>query len=305
MRQLKSHSQDNTTERLSFSVFWILFGLLGVLVGLSAIPHKLTGRGGINWSDFPILALIAWAAFIALGAFRQAKLARKLGVPQASISDFTIRPGEKFHFFYQQECRQNLTVQSVGVFLVFRERVTYDDGIESNPTEDFDRLVQQFMHDGRVYSSGELIREEHIFHIPQRPMGIRNPYMGKKDAHLKTAWVVKVLIDLGVGSQFWKEYEVEVTGEVTGDRANSASQTQNAEFDIFLMGTRFRWIAFWRITNAMRLLLPHLRDNQIGALYFGRPSLLLERVAHDEAQRVKAILEGAGACVELKPTTYE
>jgi hypothetical protein len=114
-------------------------------------------------------------------------------------------------------------------------------------------------------------------------------------------WVVKVLIDLGVGSKVWKEYEVEVTGEVSGGCSSGTSQTQNSEFDVFLTGSRF--MAFWRVTNAMSLLLPHLRDGQIGTLYFGRPRLLLERVTQDEAHHAKVMLEGAGAFVEIKPST--
>lgn len=300
MRPLKSLNQS--AGIFGSSLFFVLFGLGFIVAGLSALPFGRWSKGGgfDYYDDSPILAFFAIGIWFALGATRQANLARKLGEHEASISEPFLQPGQSFHFHYQQRCRQLTTIHSIAVFLVFRETVTYLQSVESK-TRDIDRLIQYFTHPGRVYSANEVIQEEHVFQIPTRAMGLRNPFMNEKDATVQTMWVVKVCLDLGVGSKVWDEYEVEVNGKGTESRLSDTLQKHNTRFDVFL---KSGW-RFWSIMKAMSLLLPHLNDGQIGDLYFHKPTLLLEKVTEHEAQTAKAQLEASGARVEVRMSISE
>ena len=109
--------------------------------------------------------------------------------------------------------------------------MTYEDGSDTQ-IEDVDRLIQQFTHEGRVYAAGEMIREKQLLQIPTRAMSIRNSLMERKNAKVKTLWVVKFQLDLGNHLEIWKEYEVEVDGEPV-DNLDANSQRQVQQFDVF------------------------------------------------------------------------
>ena len=209
-----------------------------------------------------------------------------------------LRPGENFHFEYQQPCRQQIEFKSIGIFFVFRETVNYDDSSNDPKSKDVDRLIQQFTHEGRVYAAGEMIREKQQLQIPARAMSMRNSLMERKNAEVKTLWVVKVQLDLGNHTEFWKEYEVEVDGEPV-DNLDADSQRQVQQFDVFL--TRGKYVNSSRIIDVMSALLPHLRPNQISTLYGAAPCLIMERVSQEQAKNAKERLEAAGAKVEIKP----
>jgi hypothetical protein len=210
MRELKSASRYEVGESLGFSIVMICFGLTFLAMGLSSMtsPWGLL-RGGTGYFAYAPLLFLLFGLMVAGGGVHQVRLSRKFGKPQAIVFEDVTRPGETFHFRYEQQCRQLTAIESIGVFLVFRERVSYSD-VSDTTTTDIDRLIQQFKHKGRVYSVGETIREEHAFQIPSRVMGIKNAYMDRKDATMQTMWVIKVHLDFGKANEIWKEYQVPV-----------------------------------------------------------------------------------------------
>lgn len=236
---------------------------------------------------------------LAWGGIHQAGQSQKFGKPQASVAEDRIRPGDNFQFLYRQQCQQLTSIYKTGVFLVFRETVSYYDGNET-ATVDVDRLVHQFNHAGRVYAPNEFIEEEHVFQIPTRVMGIKNPYMKRKNVEVQTMWVVKVHINLEKEIDIWKEYEVPVNSEPIEDRLDDTFKELDNRFDVLLTAGGF--MAQMHILNVMSTLLPHLRQGQIGDLFSARPCLLLERVAAYEAQTIKEQLEAAGAVVNIEPS---
>jgi hypothetical protein len=299
MPQLHSVSQLEAGESFGCSIFVACLGLFFAVIGIYTMtipPDQYTG-GTVG-----SLIALAFGSLFVWGGVHQAWLSLKFGKPDASISEAVIKPGEKFHFRYRQECRQFITIKSIGVFLVFRERVTYDDGGDST-TNDLDRLMQQHTVQGRVCSAGEVIQQQHIFEIPARTMGIRNSFMNHKNVKVETMWVVKVRIELGKNNDVWKEYEVEVNGNPVEDRSSDSLKRQDNLFDLFLVESVF--MSPLHMVKVMSPLLPHLRQGQIADLHCASPSLLLERVTENEAQTAKAQLEAAGAKVEIKPSVDE
>ena len=123
MRQLKSVNQSETGESLGCSLFTIGFGLTFIAMGINALnsPWGLF-RGGSDSLAYAPLAFLAFGLMMLWGGIHQTRLALKFGKAEVSIAEDVIRPGEEFHFLYQQPCRQQIEIKSISVFLVFRER---------------------------------------------------------------------------------------------------------------------------------------------------------------------------------------
>ena len=308
MRPLKSLSQYRTGSGLGCSTVLMCFGLLFIVIGVySIISSWGLLKEGADYAVYASMTFLPLGILVVWGSARRAKPFQKFDKAEASVIEDSIQPGDTFHFVYHQACRQPTAIKSIGVFLVFRERASYStqsaDGNETT-TKYVDRLMQQFIQAGRVYSASEVIRQEYRFQIPARVMSIRNPYMKRKNVKVQTAWIIKVRIEFEKGADSWQEYEVEIDGEPMPHRSNDILKGANHQFDVFLLKTRFP-IPTRGPMNVMHTLLPHLDQFQIGELFFDKPRLLLERVAEHAAQTAKAQLEAVGARVEIKPNSDE
>ena len=315
MRQLKFIF----TERL-LPLGLIAFGLAFVGGGISITLSKyrllrasMESGVGVNYYQFELLGWIPFLlvllcfglVFINEGK-RQIQLRLKLSQARTSIAETMVRRGEEFHFSYQQHCRKEVAVKSIGVFLVFRELGSYDTGSDSGGRIFMDRLVQQFTHEGRVYEAGEMINVNYLLRIPTRKMGTRNPLMHLKNAKIHTTWVVKVHLDQGQRNlweedrDFWTEHEVEVNNEAIENGSNPIEQSPVQSFDVFLSSSHWR-NSSTRVTETLAEFLAHLNTYQATELFRSNPCLIMENVSKNQAQNAKERLEAAGAKVEIKP----
>ena len=269
MRSRKLVSRYGTGENSGCWPVLMSVGVIFILIGLYFMIELWGLRiEGTNYAAYVPLAFLPLGILVVWGSARRIKLTRKFDNPEVSFVEDVIRPGDTFHFVYSQACRQPVAIHSIGLFLVFRERVSYRDGDETTE-KSIDRLVQQFVHAARVYAAGEVIRQEHSFQIPARAMGIRNPYMQRKNVKVQTMWVVKVRIDLEKGADIWKEYKVEIDGEPMQGRSSLTLKREPHQFDLFLLKTRFPMPTRGPM-EVMLTLLPHLNQFQIGELFFDK-----------------------------------
>jgi hypothetical protein len=300
-------------EGASGAVAPLLFGSFFSGVGLYFLLKTRDGftDGTITSMAFVMLVMgiviLSWLAFVIFFFF-----AAHFGGWSGSVTRGELHPGDSFRFQFEQHFRLNMEIESIGMFLVFRETSGYG--------ETLDRLIQGFSHQGRLFKAGEYASEECLFQIPNRPMGIRSQFIAKEDHPVVTTWWVKVrlkpaakkrgdvitallcrlgfipqgknLAIFGHDDDFWREFEIEVTGENTATEEDSTDL-----FDIYLSECSE---ANWAQRQAIGNLVPHLDADQLDQVAWTSPLLLRERVSASDAEEAKAMLAAHGVDVSIK-----
>ena len=291
MRTLKS--VNRFVEGIGCSLFLAAFGSIFVIAGLYSGGFFRDGLKAFLSFGFGPDIFIGFGMMLLWGGLAQAGVFARFGKPEAVVVPDAIQPGEEFEFSYKLPVRRDTEIESIGVFLVLRERIRYYD-VDEWTTKDVDRLFQQHLQPGRKYRKQDTIEVRHAFQLPSGKMRLRNAYMNRQDARAEQFWTVKVHIQMSRGEELWGEFGLEVSG-----RASETVVPQPGRFEVFL--NKAPTLKLINITTAMRLLLPHLHAGQIGDLCHAYPSLLLENVTQEEAQQAKDLLESVGAKVTLHP----
>lgn len=297
MQKLKSVSPY--VEGTGISLFLALFGIPFVVAPLFAIPDAVDAtRLGMYPFLFGWLCMLAVGVMLVWGGLAQANLQMRFGRAEGSLTSDEVCPGQEFHFLYKRPVHRATNVLSIRAFLVFRERVQYDDGSEI-ASKDVDRLIETCTQPARAFRRGENLEIEHTFRIPDRPIGWKNRYQDRKKYQAKALWVVKVRIQVRPGYALWDEYEVQVFGQPLEAARLPAPASEAAGCDVWLVGaTSFKTL---QVTKEICDLLPYLREGQAGDLYFARPAVLLESIDATQALSAKERLEAAGAVAAIRP----
>ncbi|HTE18585.1 MAG TPA: hypothetical protein VK689_09420 [Armatimonadota bacterium] len=268
------------------SVLWLLFGLSVIAVGL--LPWEYP------WSPlWGRILLVAFGALWVWSVVGNLRMLARFGRSEAQIDRDVLRPGDTFELRYRRPVRRATRLRYLGVFLVFREEVRYDSAGEAK-TGTMDRLVLQIKEPERTVEAGDAIEFRYRLAIPERPMGIRNPFMDRKDARLERRWVVKVRLHLAHGQDIWDEYPLEVA-PLEGE--TDPMDTGRALYDLVLEGFKFSL----RLANELGEIFPHLEAGQIGDLLHAKETVVFERLPEPEAEALKRRLEAAGASATLQP----
>ena len=270
------------TVGLGSSVFLLCFGLCFLAAGLLA--KESGGEPSSNRFVFVAVgALLAWGGLVSTWRFS------RFGSAEAQIDRDVLRPGDAFELRYRRPVRRSTRLGYLGVFLVFREEVRYHDGSEAK-TGTMDRLVLQIKEPERTVAAGDAIEFRYRLAIPDRQMGIRNPFMECKDARLERRWVVKVRLHLAHGQDIWDEYPLEVS-PLEGGVAPVG--TGPALYDLILQSVKLNL----RLVRELDEIFPH----QACGLVPATGSVLLERVPQAEAEALQRRLAAAGVSVVLQP----
>jgi len=285
MKELKS--VNRFPEGLGFSLFLTVFGGCFILGGLFFGGVFREGWRAFWEMQFPLQLFVGLGIMLSSSGLMQARVYSRFGKPTPTVSVAAVIPGEEFEFRYTLPVHRDTEIESIRVFLVLRERVSFFD-VDERTTIDIDRLYQMQEQPGKRYRKRESIEIQQSFCVPEGDRGVRNPYMSRKDATLTRMWVVKVHLHPADAVEVWGEYDLEVPFV---DQA--ASLPEPDLFEVVLEDVPL--IKILNTTSILRSLLPHLRAGQIGDLCRNGPNLLLENVPLKEAQQAQMLLEAAGA----------
>ncbi len=225
---MKPAAPSGRTPGSGTALFLVAFGLCFVAIGLYALAETRSPAPG-GWDTYFTFAthlFVLVGGLLAVGGARQLWSARRLGPPKASLPEGALAPDATFSFRFAQPFRWRTEVVSVGVFLVFRERVTRERAGETDSIDE-DRVIQEYAHPGRVYAPGDVLTVEHTFRIPAEEREVWNKAGRHETAAVETRWVVKVRLDLAYPADIvWREYPVTVHGTAgSADVAREASPT--------------------------------------------------------------------------------
>lgn len=289
MRTLKS--ANRFAEGRGISLFLAAFGVCFVVAGLFSGGLFHNGLKALNSFGFPLQIFLAFGMMLLCGGIGQAHFSARFGKAVAMISVEEVIPGEEFEFSYRLPVRRETEIETIGIFLVLRERVEYYH-IDETETADIDRLFQQHIREGRQYGRHDTVEVHDVLRVPEGERGLRNSLMNRKDAKAEQIWVVKVRIHPRKGDDVCGEFGLEVPAS-----AQERHVPAPGRFDVFLndlsLGKRLR------VTPVLQSLLPHLGTGQIADLFRHGSGLLLEEVSGEEAQQAKELLAAVGAEVTV------
>jgi hypothetical protein len=115
-----------------------------------------------------IIGLIVGGIVIYQVGFRAARQAR-LDVPALSISDDSLRVGEKFSVVYEQKVSGQAVIRNMKFQLVLRERARYRSGTDTI-TVYHDHIIDQLTVPGGIQSPGSTIYQSFDWQIPPAGM---------------------------------------------------------------------------------------------------------------------------------------
>ncbi|RYG69487.1 hypothetical protein EON80_09710 [bacterium] len=222
-------------------------------------------------------------------------LDRRFGSRRAVIQEKSVRRGAQFHFTFQQKFQVRTELISVGIFLVFRETLKRSppwDFRRRQPV--FDRLIGSFQGNSRTYEAGDALTENCSFEIPDRAMGVRNPF--NKHGIKDLGWVLKIRLDLASENTVWREYRLELDG---GHVNNEADHPPYQRFDVYLVGEGS--VDYWGLNQVVNKALSHHVMPGGFLVFKSQEILLLERRTLVEAELLKDQLTALGAVVDIRP----
>lgn len=285
---------------------WSGCGLLCILIllpGLQWTPFALPST--IGPFPFWLVGLVCWIPLMVGGFWHIKASYNRFDNPTAFLAEEVVRRGDEFHFSFRMNCRARTRFKSVGVFFVFSEKVTIrrryanSDSPTPNDIYRYDRLIDGEVTGPQVYETGQSVSIDHSFRVPERPLGIKNPYQERYGYSMEPSWIIKVRLELDQNMVEWRDYRLILEpGPLQTEPQFIPKPDPEPLFDIFFVGHQPN--SFWSLQRAWQKYLPHgISGSDCDPHGYG---LLLERRTRTEAQVVKARLEEAGAIIEIRPT---
>ncbi|RYG66450.1 hypothetical protein EON80_15395 [bacterium] len=271
--------------------------LAGVPFLLAVIGCALPGLPTFSLWGTNVLLILGLGLMLAGAVWGALEHVSRFRSPSAATKEETIRPGEPFHFTFKIDFNSAVRLESVGVFFVLRELVTFNPVGSDDEYEDFDRLVDGGLQEGQVYAVGQPLSLSRDFRLPKRAMGLRHPYPKERTKSVQTSWIIKIRLDWGNDRFEWWEYELPVAIDEVMSQESDDETVEQSLFDLFFQGERPGSIM--SLAKAWPQFLPHgIRG--IFCSPRGQDVLLLERRGLAELKELKANLEAAGAILEIR-----
>ena len=183
---------------IGFSIFWILFSLIFVVVGIGDESWAFIAFGSL----FVVIG-VGLLIYAAMGMYTRFRL----GAPIVTFSPETLRVGDSFNMTYEHTLRQAIEVKSFTVELIFREVATYQQGTDTR-TVTHNHIIDTFDLLGGHFQSGHIWHETFEMTIPADGMHSLDVRRNK----LK--WIVKIQMDIPRLPNFVEEYELTILPEM-------------------------------------------------------------------------------------------
>ena len=183
---------------IGFSIFWILFSLIFVVVGFGDESWAFVAFGSLF-----VAIGIGLLIYAGMGMYTR----YRLGAPIVTFSPETLRVGDTFKMTYEHTLRQSVEVTEFTVELIFREVATYQQGTDTR-TVTQNHIIDTFEMLPGHFQSGHIWHETFEMTIPADGMHSLDVRRNK----LK--WIVKIQMDIPRLPNFVEEFELTVLPEM-------------------------------------------------------------------------------------------
>ncbi len=185
-----------------FGLIWTCFSLIFLVPVLLAREYLAVCLSAIF--VLPGLIMIGYAATVYYSRAR-------VGKPDITISNSSLRVGEKFTVNLMHTFKRNVQLEGIVVQLVFKETATYQQGTDTR-TVTHEDVYENFELPGGEYQAGQYIQETFIMQIPADAMHTL------KVRRNRLEWFVRVKADIAKLPDYVDEYELTVLPEMAAAR---------------------------------------------------------------------------------------
>lgn len=205
---METHKTISLNSRNGF-LFLVIFGLFWTCCSLFAIvPALLNGElFGILFAVIflvPGLLILGYAATVYYSRSR-------LGKPDVTLSNSTLRVGESFTVNLLHTFKSDVQIDRLEVQLVFRETATYQQGTDTR-TVTHEDIYENYELPGGQYQSGQFIQETYTMQIPPDAMHTLNVRRNRLQ------WFVRVRAAIPKLPDYVDEYELTVLPEIAPEK---------------------------------------------------------------------------------------
>ena len=185
---------------VGFSLFWIAFSGIFVVIGLTAGAGFFFTAFGLVFVGIGVVLLI----YALMSYFAR----YKVGQPEFRLSQTELRVGDSFAFSFTHTFPRSVQITEMETQLIFRERATYQQGTDTK-TVTHEHIIQTFSEPGRQFQAGHLIAKGYQLQIPRTAMHTL------KVRRNELTWMVKFTAKIPSLPDFVEEFELNVSPEIT------------------------------------------------------------------------------------------
>lgn len=171
-------------------------------IGLIIAGMLFSGFSSQNLNLFSTLMIIGGLWLLGSNLYSWYTHSR-VGTPEVTLSKTAVSVGEQFTFSILNTFKQNVTLNSFMIHLIFKETATYQQGTNTR-TVTHEEIVDSFEGVGGSFSQGSFLSEEVTFTIPADGMHSLNVPRNKLQ------WLVRVEMDIPRLKKFEESYEIKV-----------------------------------------------------------------------------------------------
>jgi hypothetical protein len=231
------------------------------------------------------------ALVFAVGVLNTARQ-RRFGRPYLQLD--TAAASTSINLSFGLPVLKRTTPEYIGMFLVYRECVTFPTSDETN--KNFDRLMASFESTPEPIESHKTLEIKCCFRLPTLSGALLNPYSkaGKREVSVTGYWLVKVKICVTGQEDLWYEFTLSSADLPHSSTLPDAEAPQ--KYRVVLESAS----GLNPVTNTgMQELLVHLRRDQVYDLMHAAPAVLRERLSLQEAEEIRGFIESVGACASV------
>lgn len=177
-----------------FGLFWVGFSSIFVIIGLT--------QDNIAFALFGLLFVLVGVGILGFALFSYYTRFR-IGRPEITISEQTLRVGESFTVSYLHSFNRNVQVDGIRVALIFKETATYQRGTDTT-TVTHDHIIAEFEEPGGRFQAGHLIQQSYDLQIP--PTGMHTLKVRRN----KLEWFVRFQMNVPKLPDLVEQFELDV-----------------------------------------------------------------------------------------------
>lgn len=245
--------------------------------------------GFLNFGNRFLFGLFMGGVVFAVGTLNTARQ-RRFGRPVLELELSDDAASKAVALTFRLPVLKRTTPEYIGLFLVYREQVSFHESDEHS--QSYDRLMDTQESACAPLDRHHALEIDCCFQLPNLSSVLRNPYsaIGKRKVSVTSGWLIKVKIGVAGEDYLWYEYDLRSVD--LPDPGTLSVEPGAKYFSVILESVSlFNMV----LTTGLYNLLVHLRRDQVHDMMHAVPVIVRERLTFEEASEIRDFIESIGA----------